>query len=121
MIRRPPRSTLFPNPPLSRSGGAAHPFDPSPRDRARLLPNVSLNRLSNVAVHAEALGREPGKATLAVSSAQRPGHNTIGGVALSGDPRAYTAEGEVTRPDDFPHGPKIPRLYPLPSDVQGPD
>src|SRR2546430_6152439 len=54
MIRRPPRSTLFPYPPLSRSAGAnevaadaAHPFEPrraALRQRGREPCHVGRNR-----------------------------------------------------------------------------
>ena len=63
--------------------GAVHAFEPSPRDRERLLANVSLNALANVHLHAEALGRATGKAVLAVSGSDHPGHNTIGGVSYA--------------------------------------
>ena len=81
--------------------GAVDAFEPSTRDRERLLANVSLNGLSNVKVHAEALGRASGKAVLAVAGPDHPGHNTIGGFAYSADARAYELEVDVTSLDDF--------------------
>ena len=89
---------------LVGDGGTVHAFEPSPRDRERLLVNVAINGLANVHVHAEALGREPGKATLEVSGPEHPGHSTIGGFAYPADSRAYSLEVDVTSLDDFARG-----------------
>jgi FkbM family methyltransferase len=99
--------------------GAVHAFEPSTRDRERLLANVSLNGLSNVTVHPEALGRTRGKAVLAVSSADHPGHNTIGGFAYSADARAYSLDVQVMSLDDFAESQKLTRLDLLKIDVEG--
>jgi len=102
---------------LVGDGGTVHAFEPSPRDRERLLVNVAINGLANVHVHAEALGREPGKATLEVAGPEHPGHNTIGGFAYPADSRAYSLEVDVTSLDDFARG--LTRLDLLKIDVEG--
>jgi len=99
--------------------GSVHAFEPSPRDRERLLANVSLNALANVHVHAEALGRATGKAVLAVSGSDHPGHNTIGGFSYAADARAYSVEVDVTSLDDFAAAQRLTRLDLLKIDVEG--
>ncbi len=99
--------------------GAVHAFEPSPRDRERLVANVSANGLTNVKVHAAAVGRGAGKAVLAVSGAEHPGHNTIGGFAYSSTVRAYSVEVDVTSLDEFAEANKLGRLDLLKIDVEG--
>ena len=99
--------------------GTVDAFEPSTRDRERLLANVSLNGLSNVKVHAEALGRASGKAVLAVAGPDHPGHNTIGGFAYSADARAYELEVDVTSLDDFATAQNLTHLDLLKIDVEG--
>ncbi len=99
--------------------GAVHAFEPSPRDRNRLLGNISANGLSNVQVHAAGLGRGRGKAVLTVSGADHPGHNTIGGFAYAADVRAYSVEVDITSLDDFANAEKLTRLDLLKIDVEG--
>ena len=55
-----------------------HAFEPSPRERARLLENIALNRLANVQVHEAAVGDAAGTAVLHVAGADYAGHNTMG-------------------------------------------
>jgi FkbM family methyltransferase len=104
---------------LVGSEGSVHAFEPSPRDRDRLLANISANAISNVKVNAAALGRGPGKAVLSVSAADHPGHNTVGGFAYSDDVRAYSVEVEVTSLDDFAQANQLTRLDLLKIDVEG--
>lgn len=99
--------------------GSVHAFEPSQRDRARLLANVALNGLSNVSVHPPALGRAPGKAVLAVSRPEHPGHNTIGGFAYAAGGAAYSLEVEVSTLDGFASGHALTRLDLLKIDVEG--
>jgi len=99
--------------------GSVHAFEPSPRDRDRLLANISLNGLSNVRVHATALGRTAGKAVLSVAAAAHPGHNTMGGFAYADDARAYSVEVEVTSLDDFAAAERLTRIDLLKIDVEG--
>jgi len=99
--------------------GTVDAFEPSTRDPERLLANVSLNGLSNVKVHAEALGRASGKAVLAVAGPDHPGHNTIGGFAYSADARAYELEVDVTSLDDFATAQNLTHLDLLKIDVEG--
>jgi FkbM family methyltransferase len=102
---------------LAGEGGSVHAFEPSPRDRARLLANVSTNGLTNVHVHAEALGRAAGKATLEVAGSDHPGHNTIGGFAYTADKRAGSIAVDVMSLDEFARG--LGRLDLLKVDVEG--
>ena len=104
---------------LVGDGGIVHAFEPSPRDRERLLANVRLNRQSNVRVHAEALGGAAGKAILAVAGAEHPGHNTIGGFAYSDDAAAYSVEVDVTTLDEIVAREGLNRLDILKIDVEG--
>ncbi len=104
---------------LAGAAGTVHAFEPSTRDRERLLANLSLNGLSNVKVHAEALGRASGKAVLAVAGADHPGHNTIGGFAHSAGPRAYELEVHVMSLDEFVEAQTLTRLDLLKIDVEG--
>jgi FkbM family methyltransferase len=104
---------------LVGASGAVHAFEPSPRDRDRLLANVAANGLSNVQVHAAALGRAAGKAVLAVSGAGHPGHNTIGGFTYAADADSYSLEVDVTTLDDFAAQQGLPRLDLLKIDVEG--
>jgi FkbM family methyltransferase len=99
--------------------GTVHAFEPSPRERERLLANVAANRLSNVTVHPEALGRAPGNAVLHVAVAEHPGHNTIGGFAYSDTASAYSVEVEVTTLDQIAEANKLTRLDLLKIDVEG--
>jgi FkbM family methyltransferase len=100
-------------------GGRVHAFEPSPRDRSRLTANVDASGLTNVSVHAEALGRETGKAVLRVSSAERPGHNTIGGFAYAADAPTDAAEVVVTTLDEFVGAEGLTRLDFVKLDVEG--
>jgi FkbM family methyltransferase len=95
--------------------GSVHAFEPSPRDRDRLAANISANRLTNVVVHAVALGRAEGKAVLQVSGSDRPGHNTLGGFAYADDHAAYSVDVEVTRLDQL----ELTRLDLVKIDVEG--
>jgi len=104
---------------LVGAGGSVYAFEPSARDRARLLANVEANRLANVKVQASALGRAPGKAVLHVSSAEHPGHNTIGGFAYSEDTGGGSLEVDVTSLDDFVRAHDLHRLDLLKIDVEG--
>lgn len=104
---------------LTGERGVVHAFEPSPRDRVRLEANISLNRLTNVTVHSEALGRSPGKAVLTVSGAERPGHNTIGGFMYAEDAAAYSIEVEVTTLDDVAEATRLTRLDVMKVDVEG--
>ena len=70
-------------------------------------------------VHAEALGRATGKAVLAVSGSDHPGHNTIGGFSYAADARAYSVEVDVTSLDDFAAAQRLTRLDLLKIDVEG--
>lgn len=104
---------------LAGEHGAVHAFEPSPRDRERLLANVALNRLTNVTVHGEALGSARSKAMLAVSGAERPGHNTIGGFMYADDAAAYSVEVEVTTLDEVAETAGLTRLDVMKIDVEG--
>ncbi len=104
---------------LTGERGAVHAFEPSPRDRERLQANIALNRLTNVTVHGEALGRSPSRAVLAVSGAERPGHNTIGGFMYAEDSAAYSVEVEVTTLDGVAEASNLTRLDVMKIDVEG--
>jgi FkbM family methyltransferase len=104
---------------LVGESGSVHAFEPSPRDMDRLLANLSANGLSNVMVHPVALGRAAGKAVLAVSGAERPGHNTIGGFAYSDDDATYSLEVDVATLDEIAKAQKLTRLDLLKIDVEG--
>jgi len=103
---------------LVGAGGTVHAFEPSPRDRDRLVANVSINGLSNVSVHAAALGRVAGKALLQVAGAEHPGHNTIGGFAYA-ETAAYSVEVEVTTLDQVAEASALRRMDLLKVDVEG--
>jgi FkbM family methyltransferase len=99
--------------------GAVVAFEPSPRDRDRLVANLSANALTNVRVHPEALGRAAGKALLQVAGAEHPGHNTIGGFAYSDTAKAYSVEVDVKTLDDIAAAENLTRLDLLKIDVEG--
>jgi FkbM family methyltransferase len=104
---------------LVSPSGTVHAFEPSPRDRDRLRANLAANNLVNVTVHPVALGRAAGKAVLAVSGAEHPGHNTIGGFAYSDDDAPYSLEVEVATLDEIAAAQKLDRLDLLKIDVEG--
>jgi FkbM family methyltransferase len=98
--------------------GVVYAFEPSPRDRTRLVANVRLNALSNVRVRGEGLGSAVGKATLAVASAEHPGHNTLGGFVYSDD-AAYSVDVDVVTLDSVVAVEGLLRLDVLKIDVEG--
>jgi FkbM family methyltransferase len=100
-------------------GGSVHAFEPSPRDRDRLLANIAGNGLTNVVVHPEALGNRAGKAILQVSGAERPGHNTMGWFAYSDTPHAYSIEVGVTTLDEIAKTHGLERIDLVKIDVEG--
>ena len=104
---------------LVGQNGTVHAFEPSRRDRERLLANLATNGLSNVVVHPVALGQVTGKAVLQVSGAERPGHNTIGGFAYSDTPHAYSLEVEVTTMDEIARANGLARVDLVKIDVEG--
>jgi FkbM family methyltransferase len=99
--------------------GSVHAFEPSARDRGRLEANVALNGLRNVKVHPQALGAAAGKAVLEVATAERPGHNTIGGFAYSDTAPAYELDVDVTTLDAAMEEAPVSRLDLLKIDVEG--
>jgi FkbM family methyltransferase len=103
---------------LVGANGTVHAFEPSPRERDRLLANLAVNRLSNVKLHAEALGRAAGTAVLQVAGAEHPGHNTIGGFAYA-ETAEYALEVQVTTLDEIAETDKLTRLDLLKIDVEG--
>ena len=104
---------------LAGERGMVHAFEPSPRDRDRMVANIAVNGLTNVTVHGEALGRAQSKAVLAVSGAERPGHNTIGGFMYADDATASSVEVEVTTLDEVAATSKLTRLDVMKIDVEG--
>jgi len=64
--------------------GIVHAFEPQPFLYRMLCANLSLNGVTNVMAHPEALGREPGTAWLPPVDYSREGN--FGGVALGDDP-----------------------------------
>lgn len=52
-------------------------FEPSPRERERLLANLALNRCANVRVETSAVGGEEGQATLHVCLGRETGCNSL--------------------------------------------
>lgn len=52
--------------------------EPSRREYDRLVANVSVNKLRNITALRIALGREPGKSTLAIAEEEHSGQNTVG-------------------------------------------
>jgi FkbM family methyltransferase len=99
--------------------GTVLAFEPSPRDRDRLLANLSVNALSNVRVHHAAMGRTAGRAVLRVSGADHPGHNTIGGFTYSETAEAYAVEVDVTTLDDIATSSGLTRVDIVKIDVEG--
>lgn len=66
-------------------GPSGHVFslEPSRRESAALLHNVSINRLANVRCFQLAAGAIEGAASLFVADAEFDGHNALGGLALT--------------------------------------
>jgi FkbM family methyltransferase len=62
---------------LAGAAGSVHAFEPSRRNRAILETNVRLNRLTNVVVHPEALGRAADRAVLSYLSERDTGTATV--------------------------------------------
>jgi FkbM family methyltransferase len=104
---------------LVGAGGQVHAFEPSPRERTRLLANLALNGLSNVKVHPTALGRAPGRAILRVAERGHPGHNTIGSFAYTGTALESSVEVDVVTLDQTVKELDLRRLDLLKIDVEG--
>jgi FkbM family methyltransferase len=104
---------------LVGSNGAVHAFEPSPRERARLEENLSLNRFTNVRVHPSALGSAHRKASLSVSGPEHPGHNTLGGFAYPEGEGAYTLDVDVQTLDEVVAGEGLERVDMVKIDVEG--
>lgn len=60
------------------SGGRVWAFEPSRRERARLLRNLERNGLTNVEIIACALAERDGESRLSVAHEEHSGHNTLG-------------------------------------------
>lgn len=99
--------------------GAVHAFEPSPRERARLAANITLNRLENVHVHPVALGETSHTATLLVSDAEHPGHNTLGAFSHRETTHAYSVDVNVETLDRFVEQLAIERIDLMKLDVEG--
>jgi FkbM family methyltransferase len=99
--------------------GAVHAFEPSPRDRARLVSNIELNRLTNVHVHSAALGSDDRTASLIVSDQEHPGHNTLGGLSYRETSQAYSVVVAVQTLDQVVERERLRRVDLMKIDVEG--
>lgn len=103
-----------------RAGGRVFAFEPSSRDRARLIANVELNRLMNVSVREEAVAESDGQAELLVAEDERGGHNTLG--ASFGHARTSPAGSEsvpVVKLDSFVAREGLDRVDVIKIDIEG--
>jgi len=91
-------------------------FEPSPRERARLLAHLRLNRCANVTVEPVALGDKEGEATLFVVQNSETGCNSL-------RPGAIGKTAPVTVPlrrlDDYLAGGEITRADVVKMDIEG--
>lgn len=99
--------------------GTVHAFEPSPRERDRLMSNISINGLSNVKVHSEALGAAAGTATLQVAGAGHSGHNTLGDFMYASTTREVSLGVNVVPLDQVAAAEGLSRLDLLKIDVEG--
>ncbi len=65
------------------ASGQVIAFEPSRRESRSLLRNMDINRISNVALHAFAIGEKSGTETLYIADAEYNGHNSLKGLSLS--------------------------------------
>jgi FkbM family methyltransferase len=104
---------------LVSPGGTVHAFEPSPRERARLLENIALNQLANVQVHEAAVGDAAGTAVLHVAGADYAGHNTMGAFGFATTTLEAAVEVEVVSLDRFASEHALPRVDLMKIDVEG--
>ncbi len=91
-------------------------FEPSERERNRLLANLRANRVRNVDVRASALGEGAGEATLALAGYGHEGQNTIGDVVSNPNVETVAhAPVRVERLDDA----RLDRVDVIKLDVEG--
>jgi FkbM family methyltransferase len=94
-------------------------FEPSARDRERLLVNIEQNGLSNVTVSAAALSDRAGFATLRIAVDDHSGQNTLGAFAYSGVGLLRQERVPVCTLDEVVAQSGIGRLDLLKLDVEG--
>lgn len=104
---------------LVGDAGIVHAFEPSPRERDRLMANISINGLSNVKVHAQALGRAAGRSTLRVAAASHSGHNTMGRFMYATTVQEESIDVDVVTLDQAAKEQMLTRLDLLKIDVEG--
>jgi FkbM family methyltransferase len=92
-------------------------FEPSPRDRSRLLQHLRLNGCANVQVEETALGEADGRAELYVVKGKETGCNSLRPPAVSEATDA--TQVRVTRLDDYIRDHDLPRVDFLKMDVEG--
>jgi len=104
--------------------GSVIAFEPSPRERARLMRHLRLNSCKNVRVEALALGQTEGHAELHVVQGRESGCNSLRPPQVSRHGRLETAETkavpvEVARLDDYIQQHDLARVDFVKMDVEG--
>jgi FkbM family methyltransferase len=94
-------------------------FEPSPRERARLQRNITINELSNVTIFDCALANEEGNARFLVAEAEHNGLNTLGAFAYDGIACAESLVVPVRRLDDVVTSYAVQRMDMVKIDVEG--
>ncbi len=92
-------------------------FEPSPRERRRLLQHLRMNGCANVRVEETALGESEGPAQLYVVRSKETGCNSLRPPAVRQSTDA--TEVGVTRLDDYVNKNNIPRVDFVKMDVEG--
>jgi FkbM family methyltransferase len=94
-------------------------FEPSSRERRKLLHNVSANRLGNVNVVPCAVGSSEGTAALQIASGVHSGHNTLGTLVYDDAPAVGVEHVPVERLDTLIDRQGVARVDVIKIDVEG--
>ncbi len=84
-----------------------------------VMANISINGLSNVKVHAQALGRAAGRSTLRVAAASHSGHNTMGRFMYATTVQEESIDVDVVTLDQAAKEQMLTRIDLLKIDVEG--
>jgi FkbM family methyltransferase len=83
------------------ANGLVLAVEPSPRERERLVRNLSINGLTNVRVASEGLAADSGHALLHVADPEHNGQNTLGSFVYKGVTGAQDVEIRLERMDEL--------------------
>jgi FkbM family methyltransferase len=97
--------------------GQIHSFEPSPRERAQLQRSLRLNRCTNVTIHSNALGANPGKATLFLVQGEQDGCNSLR--QPDGVSGTISVEVDVVPLDDLLNAQGMSKVDFIKMDVEG--